>query len=75
VRKHDEITEYFYVLTLKDTVLNGASRTSTFSGIWNAAPGMTRSEAYADIKSYVVTENRLNSEPVTVFFSLEKNAL
>jgi hypothetical protein len=75
VKSHGKGTEYFYVLTLKDTTPTGLTRTSTSSGIWSAARGAKRSEAYAEIRQYVIAENGLNSEPATTFFSLEKNDL
>ena len=70
-----EGVEYFYILTLRDTASTGQTRISMSDGLWFADPGATRSDAYEEIRSYVIRKNRLSEEAVTTFVSLEKNTL
>ena len=69
-------TEYFYILTLRDSVTNpGAVVTATTSGIWTFTDQATRSDAFAVIEEYVRQVEGLAESSSVLFFSLEKNAL
>jgi hypothetical protein len=67
------MTEFHYVLTVQWQDPRGVAQ-GTFYGVHEAAPGSTRAQAFAEIRSYAEQQG-VPAAATVVFFSLERDDL